>query len=712
MVDHLEDRQGRRLLLRRLLSRDRTAARLEARAGGRAVGHRTLADHVRRQPVAAQVAAASGRISVLVWKGVGVRPRGRRSGPEGGRSALLLADSSHRRLVGRMRAGDLRPASLVGCSPAGCATSATSAAQVGDSVDLRAGDLRPHVGGGRRRSQAPGGSGTGCRDAGRAEPRARPRRRSAAGCCEVAAADAGSWWSPTSRSTRRMADGTAADAATQLGAPADDGRPDRPRSAAARGSGVRPAGDRGADHQRHRHASTGSRSPTRDEAVATRTPVPGRSAVASTRPIAGLGATAPARRPSPCCRPRPSRRPACSPPSPATCCSTRDPDGYYVVRILESTVEPGRCSPRPTCTPQDLGGQFDLGALLLGALRGAGGRHGQSPAGRLGSADPAGGPGRQRVVTEPESRSAADRRTARLLDAVAVMDRLRSPGGCPWDAEQTHASLLRYLIEECYELVEAVEPGDRAAVREELGDVLLQVLFHARIAAETPRDAGRLRHRRRGRRPGRQAGPAAPARVRRRPPTGATAADQQQRWDELKKTEQRPVRGAGRGGVRSARRSRWPPSSAPGPRSSTCVGRTTDRRSPPAEALFRIAYAAGARGEDPESALRAVAIAHARGAAEAGAVRDDRRAALRRLVSARRPVSARPGAGTRRSPTAINAAATSVSTISGVHRTSCDRHQRHVGVRRDVHQPLRQLQQLAQLTEQQRDHQRGPGQRR
>jgi len=71
-----------------------------------------------------------------------------------------------------------------------------------------------------------------------------------------------------------------------------------------------------------------------------------------------------------------------------------------------------------------------------------------------------------------------------LLDAAAVMDRLRSPGGCPWDAEQTHESLLQYLIEECYELYQAIEDGDRDAVREELGDVLLQVLFHARVAAE------------------------------------------------------------------------------------------------------------------------------------------------------------------------------------------------------------------------------------
>ncbi len=73
-----------------------------------------------------------------------------------------------------------------------------------------------------------------------------------------------------------------------------------------------------------------------------------------------------------------------------------------------------------------------------------------------------------------------------LLDAVAVMDRLRSPGGCPWDAAQTPESLLRYLVEETYELYDAVADGDRAAVREELGDVLLQVLFHARIAEEGP----------------------------------------------------------------------------------------------------------------------------------------------------------------------------------------------------------------------------------
>ena len=75
---------------------------------------------------------------------------------------------------------------------------------------------------------------------------------------------------------------------------------------------------------------------------------------------------------------------------------------------------------------------------------------------------------------------------ARLLDLVAVMDRLRSPEGCPWDAEQTHESLVPYLIEEAHELVEAIESGDRAHMAEELGDVLLQVAFHARMAQEHP----------------------------------------------------------------------------------------------------------------------------------------------------------------------------------------------------------------------------------
>jgi XTP/dITP diphosphohydrolase len=84
-------------------------------------------------------------------------------------------------------------------------------------------------------------------------------------------------------------------------------------------------------------------------------------------------------------------------------------------------------------------------------------------------------------LTEPEPNPTPGHR---LLEAVAVMDRLRSPGGCPWDAEQTHASLAPYLLEEAYEAFQAIEDGDLAALRDEMGDVLLQVLFHARLAEE------------------------------------------------------------------------------------------------------------------------------------------------------------------------------------------------------------------------------------
>jgi XTP/dITP diphosphohydrolase len=77
---------------------------------------------------------------------------------------------------------------------------------------------------------------------------------------------------------------------------------------------------------------------------------------------------------------------------------------------------------------------------------------------------------------------------AGLLDVVRVMDVLRSPGGCPWDAEQTHASLRGYLLEEAHEAYDAIVDDDAAAMREELGDVLLQVVFHARVAAEATAD--------------------------------------------------------------------------------------------------------------------------------------------------------------------------------------------------------------------------------
>ena len=92
-------------------------------------------------------------------------------------------------------------------------------------------------------------------------------------------------------------------------------------------------------------------------------------------------------------------------------------------------------------------------------------------------------------MTQPGAPPATHPPGTRLLDLVALMDRLRSPGGCPWDAEQTHASLEQYLVEETYEVLEAIDTDDRDALLEELGDLLLQVVFHARIAEERGADA-------------------------------------------------------------------------------------------------------------------------------------------------------------------------------------------------------------------------------
>ena len=123
--------------------------------------------------------------------------------------------------------------------------------------------------------------------------------------------------------------------------------------------------------------------------------------------------------------------------------------------------------------------------------------------------------------------------TGALADLIAVMDRLRSPGGCPWDAEQTHASLVRFAIEEVYEVAEAVETDDRAALQEELGDLLLQVVFHARIAQEHPTDPFTLQ----------DVAAGIAAKLRRRHPhvfAGATVRDAEhvtRRWDEIKRAE-------------------------------------------------------------------------------------------------------------------------------------------------------------------------------
>ena len=122
---------------------------------------------------------------------------------------------------------------------------------------------------------------------------------------------------------------------------------------------------------------------------------------------------------------------------------------------------------------------------------------------------------------------------AHLLDLVSIMDTLRV--SCPWDREQTHSSLLRYLLEEAYEAAEAIEAGDPAALREEIGDVMFQAFFHARIAAERPAAAG-------GFTIDDVADTLAAKLVRRHPHvfgsvTVSSAADVNANWDEIKKAE-------------------------------------------------------------------------------------------------------------------------------------------------------------------------------
>ncbi|MDQ3762055.1 MAG: MazG family protein, partial [Actinomycetota bacterium] len=205
------------------------------------------------------------------------------------------------------------------------------------------------------------------------------------------------------------------------------------------------------------------------------------------------------------------------------------------------------------------------------------------------------------VLQTPEPVGAA------LLDAVAVMDRLRSPGGCPWDAEQTHRSLMPYLIEETYELYQALEDsdvtGDTAALREELGDVLLQVLFHARVAQELPAgfDIDAV-----------ATGLVAKL-IARHPHVFAgseevhTAAEQEIRWEQLKRTEKRressvdgvslaqPAVALAAELVSRAMKAALPTDLLPGADGGTGAS------------LFALSAAAKLAGEDPEAALRCVA---------------------------------------------------------------------------------------------------------
>jgi len=84
----------------------------------------------------------------------------------------------------------------------------------------------------------------------------------------------------------------------------------------------------------------------------------------------------------------------------------------------------------------------------------------------------------------PEGDPPSRAQGSRLLDLLKVMHRLRSPGGCPWDAEQTHQSLARHLLEEAHETLDAIDSGDMDRLKDELGDLLLQVVFHAEMAMQ------------------------------------------------------------------------------------------------------------------------------------------------------------------------------------------------------------------------------------
>jgi XTP/dITP diphosphohydrolase len=188
---------------------------------------------------------------------------------------------------------------------------------------------------------------------------------------------------------------------------------------------------------------------------------------------------------------------------------------------------------------------------------------------------------------------------AGLLAAVAVMDRLRSPGGCPWDAEQTHESLRQYLVEECFELLEAIDDGDRAALREELGDVLLQVLFHSRVAQESADDpfsvddvATELVTKLVGRHPHVFAGG---------DPAVRDATTQEHRWEQLKQQEKKresSVDGVAMGQPALAL-------------AAKLVQRTARAGLPsdllPTTPLFKTAAESKLAGADPEGALRAEA---------------------------------------------------------------------------------------------------------
>jgi XTP/dITP diphosphohydrolase len=195
---------------------------------------------------------------------------------------------------------------------------------------------------------------------------------------------------------------------------------------------------------------------------------------------------------------------------------------------------------------------------------------------------------------------------ARLLDAVAVLDRLVSPGGDPWKREQTHQTLARYLLEEAYEAYDAMVAGDLGALREELGDVLLQVVLHARLAQELPeQDRWSVDD---------VAGGLVEKMVRRNPHVFAGAEvssieEITENWERIKHAEK--ARGSAMDGIALSQpalalaakilhRATRAGVSVPLPQGPDLGGR-----------LLSIVAEAVAAGQDAEAALRAAALAHA-----------------------------------------------------------------------------------------------------
>ena len=218
--------------------------------------------------------------------------------------------------------------------------------------------------------------------------------------------------------------------------------------------------------------------------------------------------------------------------------------------------------------------------------------------------------------TADEDSAAARQPGSRLVDLVAVMDALRV--GCPWDARQTHESLIPHLLEETYEAVDALAAADQAAFREELGDVLLQIVFHARVAQERNDGTGYTID---------DVADEIISKLTRRHPhvfadVSVSGADEvKQNWDAIKAAE----RAAATGGPVSSLAG--VPMSQPALSLAAQLVRRAARAGAPAELaslegaerpvselgrqLFALAARAQAAGLDPELELRAAARAYA-----------------------------------------------------------------------------------------------------